>query len=125
MEYYVMSMSNGEVRRFNIFNSVPFLRNCFAVLRGKYTKRNGKYKVTISNEELLPLIEDALRWQFWSRFQYEMLVKELTEKDTKINKIDVWYQLEKNVPVIVNIIRDNEQEFLELVNKEGKPAPMV
>ena len=54
-----------------------------------------------------------------------MLVKELTEKDTKINKIDVWYQLEKNVPVIVNIIRDNEQEFLELVNKEGKPAPMV
>ena len=57
MEYYVMSMSNGEVRRFNIFNSVPFLRNCFAVLRGKYTKRNGKYKFTISNEELLTLLK--------------------------------------------------------------------
>lgn len=74
------------------------------------------WKVT-NKAEFKEHIIISLKSRFWGRAEYEVLVTDLFPRDyedfqNQAVKIDVWFQLEKNIDIIVDlIIQHHNLEF--------------
>ena len=44
------------------------------------------------------------KYYYWSKSEYEILVNSLSNREEHIRKIDIWFQLEPNVDVILDYI---------------------
>ena len=93
MKFYVLryDFNNKRVEDFNIFNSSRFNDG----VRDLVDKFEGAYEAFI--EEL----DKLCKYCFWSKREYELSVGDLFETNlNKYEKIDVYRQLEKNIPVL-------------------------
>lgn len=96
MEWYVLlhDFNKNKVISYNIFNNSK-LNEGLKELEESY----------ISKENFISELDRLLRWCFWSKSEYEIMVGDLFEKDLdKYEKIDVYQQLKPNLNVLANYI---------------------
>lgn len=65
-------------------------------------------------EELKHRLESLLKYHYWSKSEYEIMVGDLFCKPEELEKIDVWFQLEPNVDLIL------ENIIMYLAPRKGK-----
>lgn len=108
LEFYVLVWDANfkRVERFNVFNSIGPMS-----VPGKITTWSGDILDAVDNGEIAnkkDLVKWLGRWfkdRYWARCQYEILVSDwLSDKNQE--KIDVYYQLEKNLDVIAGLVID-------------------
>lgn len=68
--------------------------------RKEYNKCEDK---PITKEQWESFIISKGKYQFWSRCEYEIIISPWPRQDKKL-KIDVWSQIEINLPIIVDIL---------------------
>lgn len=68
--------------------------------RKKYNECENK---PITKEQWESFIISKGKYQFWSRCEYEIIVSPWPSQNKKL-KIDVWSQIEINLPIIVDIL---------------------
>jgi len=97
LEYYVIRVDSNtnQIKRYNIFY------NGFIDELSKRMKRDN-----IDNKDKL---KDYLkRWamyNYWSKCECEILVGSLFKyKEEDLEKIDIWYQIEKNLDMITDYV---------------------
>lgn len=97
LEWYVMYLdfSNKQIIRVNI------LQGNFAENLAKEIKR----KKIVNKELLKEFLKRDFMYHYWSRAEYEMAVGGLFSKyPDEFEKLDVWFQLEKNLDTITDYI---------------------
>lgn len=106
LKFYVLNgdFNKGSVEYFNIFNSSK-VHDSILELLADYTD------YSTFREKLRSLF----MWAFWSKAEYEILVKELFGDNEY--KIDVFYQIEPNLDIIAHYILDTFNE--------GRKKPFV
>lgn len=65
-------------------------------------------------DELKERLESLLKYHYWSKSEYEIMVGDLFCKEDELEKIDVWFQIEPNI----NLILDNI--IMYLAPRKGK-----
>lgn len=96
MEWYVLlhDFNKDKVISYNIFNNSKLDKEL------KELKEN-----FISKENFVSELDRILRWCFWSKSEYEIVVGDLFEKDLdKYEKIDVYQQLKPNLNTLADYI---------------------
>lgn len=96
MEWYVLlhDFNKDKVISYNIFNNSKLDKEL------KELKEN-----FISKENFVSELDKILRWCFWSKSEYEIVVGDLFEKDLdKYEKIDVYQQLKPNLNTLADYI---------------------
>ena len=97
MEWYVLyySFNDKKIKRLNIFNTVRF-SNGVEQLLNEYQD---------NKEDFINKLTSLCRYCFWSKREYELAVGDLTETDiNNLEKIDVFFQIEKNIPLLAYYI---------------------
>lgn len=105
LEYYVMyhDFNSDKIKRINIFTN-SLIEDIAKNIRNK--------KIT-NLLELQEYLKRDFMYHYWSKSEYEIAVGGLFSKHPeKFEKLDVWYQIEKNLPIIVNYV--NQQMELNL-----------
>ena len=98
MEWYVLNYDfNGKkVEDFNIFCNIKLLR-FLDEARGNF----------ITFDKFVEDLDHELKYCFWSKAEYEIMVGDLFEQDlNKYEKIDVYRQLKPNIRTIAKYIVD-------------------
>lgn len=96
MEWYVLlhDFNKDKIIFYNIFNNSKLDKEL------KELKEN-----YISKENFVSELDRILRWCFWSKSEYEIVVGDLFEKDLdKYEKIDVYQQLKPNLNTLADYI---------------------
>ena len=96
MEWYVLlhDFNKDKIISYNIFNNSKLDKEL------KELKEN-----FISKENFVSELDKILRWCFWSKSEYEIVVGDLFEKDLdKYEKIDVYQQLKPNLNALADYI---------------------
>lgn len=96
MEWYVLlhDFNKNKVISYNIFNNSKLNEEL------KELKEN-----FISKKIFMSELDKTLRWCFWSKSEYEIMVGDLFEKDLdKYEKIDVYQQLKPNLNALADYI---------------------
>ena len=119
LEYYVMKhdFNKNEIYQFNIFDN--------------YYVYNGALKAvvqymagTVSYDEYVKELRSVIMHEMWSRCQYEIAVGGLFENNTdKFKKVDVFYQVEKNMHVIAMYVYMTAKDYFyneDIMNTEIK-----
>lgn len=117
-EYYVMNYDFNKkiVEPYNIFRNINVSEWTEKAIR-KYLRSPKKYKYVkqyenkmLNKEEiavygfeaLCEEIRSIIKWQMWSRVEYECSMGEPFPKDfSTFKKFDCYQQCEKNIPIIV------------------------
>ena len=110
-EYYVLNYDHNKqkVEPFNIFRNIHVQEYTEKTIR-KYVRNPKKftYKSFDGKEEiygfdaLVKEIDSIIRWQEWSRREYEVSVGDAFEKDCKkLEKWDCYGQAKPNMKMIV------------------------
>ena len=98
MEWYVLNYDfNGKkVEDFNIFRNIKLLR---------FLDEARENFITF--DKFVEDLDNELKYYFWSKAEYEIMVGDLFEQDLdKYEKIDVYRQLKPNVKTIAKYIVD-------------------
>lgn len=61
-------------------------------------------KKKATRTELKCRLESLLKYYYWSRAEYEIMAGDLFCNPDELEKIDVWFQLEPNIDLILDII---------------------
>ena len=107
LKYYVIGydFNENKVYRANIFNNVYIYTRTVELIE--------KYLEDKNFEEFHKDLTSTIKHEMWSRFQYEISVNEPFPKDLeRSEKIDFFYQFEKNSYMVARFIID-EVERLE------------
>ena len=124
-EYYVLNyeINRDKVIMFNIFNNIRLNEETYKCVK-RYVKQNDEYTYKVYNNNYSGTIElrgyeafkteilNNIRWQEWSRVEYEIGVTEpFPNKKSKIEKWDCYSQCEPNIDAICHeIIRQYLEE---------------
>lgn len=105
LEWYVINedFNQHKIVRVNIFNAYT----------PEYIAKRIKRDKIKTRAQLTETIKRILMNSYWCRAECEVLVKGLFADDDKTQKIDIWYQLEKNLDIIVDYIINKMQIKLE------------
>ena len=104
LKWYVLNYNFNEkkVENFNIFRNVRFVEDIQDLL---------EHYITF--EDFIEKLENELRYNFWSRREYEISVSDAFETDlNKYEKIDVYSQVKPNVRILAKYIIDNYNDGL-------------
>lgn len=71
-------------------------------------------KKEVKRGELKERLESLLKYHYWSRAEYELMVGDLFCKEEELEKIDIWFQIEPNVDLILDNI------IMYLAPRKGK-----
>lgn len=116
-EFYVLNydINARKLVMFNIFNNIHVYDNALAA-----TKRHLRNKKKFTREDFEKELASIIKWQEWSRVEYEICAGEPFPKDeSKLQKVDCWMQAEHNVPIIADMCILRYRQFLkEQKNKE-------
>lgn len=79
------------------YNVLPYFRNCYTECR--------KSERPTTREQWEEFVHRNGMYMYWSRCEYEIIVSSWPprKKDNSV-KIDVWYQIENNIDLIVDIL---------------------
>jgi len=129
-EFYVLNydFNKKKVINYNIFNNIRVQEWTEKTVR-KYLRspKNFKYEKFWSNEEpiygfdaLVKEIDGIIRWQEWSRREYEISVGDAFESDiSKLEKWDCYAQAHPNAEIIAHTVLRQYKEQLKK-QKENK-----
>ena len=94
--FYVINedFTRKEFRKHDV---MPYLISCY-----KDTKKNERPKTF---EECKNFIEAKSRYMYWSRCQYEIVLKQIVGEKTM--KIDIHWQLMNNIDIVTRIFMKN------------------
>lgn len=99
---YIYNINKRKIEKFNVFEHYSFVKYVKKYLNDCKTK-----------EEFAEHLESELRFYFWSKAEWEVLVSPWVggdrEKDTV--KIDVYNQVMCNFDVFVNYVWNNKESF--------------
>lgn len=109
-EHYVMNydFNAKKVVQYNIFNNIHVQEATEREIR-KYLRAPNKYmfcdyfimEKQYGFNALCRMIDGIIKWQEWSRSEYEISVGAPFEKDiSNLQKIDCYEQCKKNIPAI-------------------------
>ncbi len=95
MEWYVLNENFNEnrIENFNIFNSTRFSKEVEKLL-----------KEFITFNDFVEKLDQALKYAFWSKSEYEILVMGLF--NDKATKIDIYSQIKPNIKILAKYIID-------------------
>ena len=96
LEWYVLCYDTNlkKVDRYNIFRNVNVLYGVSKAIK-EYT----------TYSEFVKEVDSWLKYSFWSKAEYEIVVGDLfVYVPEKLEKIDIYYQLAKNVDLICKYI---------------------
>ena len=102
----------------NIFTAKGSIRKDFHIFDKKWNRIPVRTK-----EQLQQFIESEFRYHFWAKCEWEFIAIDWPHRDTidasHPVKIDVFDQLEPNIPVITDIVWDYiEPKMTKLIAKE-------
>ena len=111
-EYYVLNydINRNKVIMFNIFNNIKLNEETYKCVE-RYVEQDEKYTYKVYSynsdtelhgyEAFKPEILSYIRWQEWSRVEYEIGVTEpFPDRKSKIEKWDCYSQCEPNIDAI-------------------------
>lgn len=110
-EFYVLNYDTNrkKVFMFNIFNNIR-VQECTEKAIKKYLRSPKKFTYTPYNKNketlygfdaLVKEIDSIIKWQEWSRVQYEISVGDAFEDDcNKLEKWDCYQQAQPNMEII-------------------------
>ena len=117
-EYYALraDFNNKKVEQFNIFdNYYVYNETLKAVV--KYMAGAIKY------DEYVKEIRSTIMHEMWSRCQYEMAMGDMfVDSMDKLHKVDVFTQVEKNIPVIAMYVYMTAKDYFyneDVMNTEN------
>lgn len=105
IEYYVMyhDFNKNTIKRINIFNNELI----------EIIAKNIRSKKIQNLADLQEWLKHEFMYHYWSKSEYEIAVGGLFSKHpSEFQKLDVWYQIEKNLPMLTNYV--NYQMDLKL-----------
>lgn len=106
-QYYVMNERNNKIESFNIFQNWVLDEAVQKEVK-KYLRSPSNYKYEKRHKEVLygfdafcEKLSHLIKWQEWSRCQYEIIVKSLFDKNGETErKIDCYEQCLPNIAMI-------------------------
>jgi len=114
-EFYVVCQKMNRpvgkdyVERFNIFQNWLVSEGVF-----KACKKHLRNKKKFTFEELQEEIKCIIRWQEWSRYEYECTAgPAFPDSLDELKKIDCYWQAEPNMKVITEMCIKRTREFLK------------
>lgn len=116
-EFYVLNYDHSakKVVNFNIFQNSVLQQRTEELLEQYYNKQ---IDYDTFKEQLLKNI----KWQEWSRYEYEISVGMAFEEDcSKLDKWDCYAQAEPNIELIADMCI--KRYYAELVNKVRDVSP--
>ena len=126
-EFYVLNydFNRKKVEMFNIFNNILVQEWTEKEVR-KYLRSPKKFVYKSSHKDIEPIhgfdalvkeIDGIIKWQEWSRSQYECSVGYAFETDcNKVEKIDCYYQAHANAEIITHTVL---RQYKEQLKKEA------
>ena len=123
-EFYVLNydFNRRKVINYNIFNNIrvqewtekavkKYMRN---PKRFTYKSFNPNEEIIYGFDALVKEIDGIIRWQEWSRSEYECSVGYAFETDcSKLEKIDCYYQAHANAEIIAHTVLRQYKEQLK------------
>lgn len=122
-EYYALraDFNNKKVEQFNIFDN-SYVYDCTVKAVVRYMSGAIKY------DDYVKEIRSCIMHEMWARVQYEMAMGDLFVNDmNKLHKIDVFTQVEKNIPVIAMYVYMTAKDYFyneDVMNTEIKPEAL-
>lgn len=99
---YISNFNTREIEIYNIFKHGSFLEDC-----QKNYKKNKENK-----EEFLENLKKDLKYYYWSKCEWEILLYPWVSKDNdKGLKIDVYDQIKMNWEQFCDYVWNNKDEF--------------
>ena len=123
-EFYVLNydFNRRKVEMFNIFNNILVQEHTEKAVR-KYLRSPKNFVYKSSHKDIEPTygfdalvkeIDGIIKWQEWSRSQYECSCGYAFETDcSKLEKIDCYYQAHANVEIITHAVLRQYKEQLK------------
>ena len=131
-EFYVLNynLNKRKIEMFNIFKNILVQEHTEKAVK-KYLQSPKKYSYTPFDKNEDPLygfdalvkeIDSIIRWQEWSRFEYECSAGYAFEIDcSKLEKIDCYYQAHANIKTITyEVIRQYKEQLKMSKNNKEK-----
>ena len=122
-EYYAIRVdfNTKKVNQFNIFDN--------AYVHNEALKAVVRYMTqAITYDEYVKELRSAIMCEMCGRVQYEISVGEAFEENPEnLHKIDVFYQIEKNLPVIAMYVYQTAKDYFyneDVMNTEIKPEAL-
>lgn len=107
----VKNFNNGKLDKYDI---MPVIYRRIYDKKGNLSKDfyiydNDFNRISVNTKELLyDFVKNELRYHFWSKCEYEFVVIDWPNRDTieesRPIKIDVYEQVEPNIPIIVDLL---------------------
>lgn len=127
-EYYVLNYNHNEqkVTPYNIFNNV-YVQEYTEKAVKKYLRSPKKFayksfdgrKVICGFDGLVKELDSIIRWEEWSRSEYEISCGYAFENDCeKLEKVDCYYQAHANIKTITREVLFQYKQYMKNM-KEG------
>lgn len=121
-EFYVLNYNHNKqnVEMYNIFNNIHVQEATEKAVK-RYLRSPKKFSYILLGKDedviygfdaLVREIDSIIRWQEWSRREYEISAGNTFETDCeKLEKIDCWYQAHANIKIITHeVIRQYKEQ---------------
>lgn len=91
-------------RKFTPYDVLPYFRREYDEL--------AKSKRPKTREEWTEFVKRKGMYMYWSRCEWEIIVSEWPpyEKEDRSAKIDVWYQIEYNLDIVVDLLMSEKEK---------------
>lgn len=120
-EFYVLNYNHNKyvVEMYNIFNNIHVQEYTEKAIR-KYLRSPKNFKTFDNNKNelygfdaLAKEIDGIIKWQEWSRSEYECSCGYAFETDcSKLQKVDCYYQAHANIEMITHeVIRQYKEQL--------------
>lgn len=121
--------NNGKIERYDvlgvIFDNIFTQRGTIDTRKFHYLDENWNRLPIRTKEQLEEFIKRELRYYFWAKCEWEFIAIDWPHRDTidesRPVKIDVFDQLEPNIPVITDLVWNYiEPKLQKLIKKENE-----
>lgn len=99
LKFYVTNMdfNRKQPYHYNVFNNIRVMANAQKLI--------DKYKQDKDKKAFVEELTSVVKWQEWSRVEYEILVSEVVSREgDKHFKIDAFWQFEPNIEMFCDYI---------------------
>lgn len=120
---YYHDVNANRIKPWNVFNHNGFKKEVIKILRGYYNDRNGEesYENTgylMTRSEFAELIRKELLYYFWSKCEYEVIIKEWAGNPCEV-KVDVYGQVYMNFSAFIDYLLSTNVWFNLLEAQKG------
>lgn len=105
--FHVIIGSNGEFRSYDIMGYLVDKWFEFCEKAEIFQEEPEDFwKIPTNKEEYKKWVDLELKYQFWSRYEYELILEQYPPNNKK-ERIDIYWQCQLNMDLIVDIFIEN------------------